>query len=261
MNAKFKLLGTSAGLGIPSFYCDCAACREARVNACWARTRSGALLDTGKERLLIDASPDLRTQLTREGISAIDGLLITHWHYDHFGGIGDLEYYGKLSRKQPLKLYLPPSAVVDYKLAYPFLEDVFDMDCWEFERRYRLGNVEFTVLPANHSIETGGLLIEGRKRLAYFTDTAGLPEPTASRIHGVDVLICDATLNGENWFPHAHMTVDQAVELGRQVEARRTVLTHLAIHYSVPITMAELEEKLKQHPSVAVAYDGMEFDL
>ena len=88
MEAWFILLGTGAGPGTPSFFCDCAGCREARENPELARTRSGALLRTAQAQLLIDASPDLRHQLGKERPDSIDAVLMTHWHYDHFGGLG-----------------------------------------------------------------------------------------------------------------------------------------------------------------------------
>lgn len=261
MAVDFKLLGTGAGLGIPSFYCDCAACREAYADPSRARTRSGALLETGDERILIDASPDLRTQLTREKITSVDYLFISHWHYDHFGGIGDLEYYVRLARQRPIQLFLPSSAVTEFKGAFPFLTDVFEVSSWEFEQSFQFQGARLTILPANHSIETGGVLIEAGKSLAYFTDTAGLPESTARKIEGVDFLICDATFNGENWYPESHMNLEQAIQLGQQVKAKKTVLTHLAVHYSVPITSAQIEQMLHSYPHVTLSYDGMVFGL
>ncbi|NMA68564.1 MAG: MBL fold metallo-hydrolase [Desulfitobacterium sp.] len=261
MASTFKLLGTSCGLGVPSFHCKCVACEEAYSNPRWARTRSGAILDTGEKKILVDTSPDLREQLVRERISSVDVIFITHWHYDHFGGIGDLEYYVRLERKEPIKLYLPPSALDSFSTAFPFLDDVYDIEPWEFFRSYSYGQVRLTVLPANHSIETGGILLEGKKRLAYFTDTAPFIEETAQKVRGVDYLICDATMNGENWFPHSHMNVEEAIKLGEAVQAKETILTHLSMHYSAPITMEALQEKIKDYPQVSVAYDGMELKI
>ena len=258
MEATFILLGTGAGPGLPSFFCDCVGCQEARNNPELARTRSGAFLDTGTSKILIDASPDLRRQLIRENITQVDGIFMTHWHYDHFGGLGELEYYVKLARNEAIPIFLPPSAVRQFTDAFPYLTDVFEVKAWEFNKEYCLGELHLTPLPANHGIETAGFLLESKgNRLAYYPDTAGLPAASAAKVRGVDWLICDATFHGENWFPHAHMSIEQAVDLGHQIRAKKTVLTHLAIHYSVPVTATQLAEEVANYENVYVAYDGM----
>lgn len=257
MTVEFRILGTGAGPGVPSYFCDCIACKEAYEKPHLARTRSGAVIDSGKEKILIDASPDLRTQLVRERISSLDTVFITHWHYDHFGGLGDLEFYVKLSRQESIKLFLPPDAVCAFEAAYPFLLDVFDPIPWQFEKAYQFENFSLTPLSARHSIQTAGILVEAEKRLAYFTDTAGLPDGTAKKIENVDFLVCDATFYGENWYPHSHMTNEEAIKLGQEIKAKKTILTHLAMHYSTPITVAQLEEKISDYPGVSLASDGM----
>jgi len=254
----FKILGSGAGPGAPSFFCDCKGCREAREVSSFSRSRSGAFLATRASAILLDTPPDLRVQLIRERIADVDQIFLTHWHYDHFGGLGELEYYVKLKRKAPLPLYLPPSAVQQFHSAFPDLGEVFAVTPWEFGTSYRLDDLLLTPLAANHSVETAGFLVESdRKRLAYFPDTAGLPPDTAERVALVDWLVCDATFHGDNWFPHSHMSVQQAIELGRAVGARTTVLTHMSIHYSQPVNAEDLQDAIAPHRHVLAGYDGM----
>jgi len=259
---NFKILGTSAGTGVPSFFCDCIGCLEARENPHYARTRTGAFLDTGNVRVLIDAPPDIRTQLVRESIYGVDTIFITHWHADHYSGLGEFEYYVKLYIKKPLFLYLPASAVEEFYYTFPDLSDIFQVITWEYHKEYVFGNISLTPLPAHHGIETAGFLVKSNgTRLAYFPDTSGLPKETAQKLQGIDYLICDATFYGDNWYPHSHMSVKQAVALGRAISARNTILTHLSIHYSQPVTTAKLEEELSKDLDVMVAYDGMSIEL
>lgn len=259
MQTEFILLGSGAGPGVPSFFCNCIACQEAKKNPRFCRTRSGAFINAASSKILIDTPPDLRQQLIRENITQIDYLFFTHWHYDHFGGIGELEYYVKLQRKKPIAVFLPPSAVTQFLAAFPGLAEDLDAQPWEFHKQYRLENVCLTPLPANHGIETAGFLLEAasKKRIAYFPDTAGLSEQTAGQVGGVDWLFCDATFHGENWFPHAHMSIDQAIELGKAIQAKNTVLTHLAIHYSRPVIASQLAGEGAKFKDVHIGYDGM----
>lgn len=258
--AEFILLGTGAGPGVPSFFCNCPGCQEAREQPEYARTRSGAALVTEKGTLLIDASPDLRQQLVREKIRGVNAVFLTHWHYDHFAGLGELEYYVKLKRGERIPLYLPPTALDLFRNAFAELMDVFDPVVWEFFRGDEFGGIMLTPLPAKHSIETAGVLLESPKiRIAYFPDTAaGLDDLVVEKISGVDLFICDATFYGENWYPDAHMSVDEAIQLGKTIKAKTTILTHLSVHYSQPFTSRELKKlKLEDCPSIDLAYDGM----
>lgn len=262
MSVKFKILGTCAGTGVPSFFCECPGCAEARQKPQYARTRTGAFMETEAGKILIDAPPDLRSQLVRESIYKVDTIFLTHWHADHYTGLGEFEYYVKLLTGEPLTLYLPPAAVAEFQTTFPDLTDVFQVITWQYGQKYSFGEISITPLPANHGIETAGFLVEYREtRLAYFPDTAGLPPETAEQLTGIDYLVCDATFNGDNWFPHSHMNVEEAIGLGRSVQAKHIILTHLSIHYSEPITTTDLEKRLSVETDVSVAYDGMQIEL
>lgn len=262
MKNTFKILGSGAGPGAPSFFCVCPGCREAQDNPSLARTRSGAFITTETHNILVDTPPDLRFQLIREKITHLDEVFLTHWHYDHFGGLGELEYYVKLKRKEPLVLYLPPSAVEQFASTFPNLEEVFEIIPWQFGKEYQFDNLSITPLPANHGIETAGFIVKSAdKRLAYFPDTADLAAETAREVELIDWFICDATFYGENWFPQKHLSVEQAIALGSKVKAGLTVLTHMSIHYSQPLTVKELERVIARYPNVVAAFDGMAFNL
>lgn len=257
----FKLLGTSAGAGVPAYYCSCKACREAIDDPQWARGRSGAFIDTGAEQILIDASPDLRCQLQRENISNIDHVFMTHWHYDHFGGLGDLEYYVRLHRGEAIPIYLPASAEDQWRAAYPFLEDVLTVHIWKFGQTYSFTDLSITPLPARHGTETAGFLCESSKSIAYFPDTAGLPPEVEARLRGVDYWVGDATFHGDNWYEHTHMNWRQMIEWGRRIEARQIVPVHMSMHYSEPVTNRELLKEFSAFSRILLSYDGMELEF
>ncbi|MBO4352374.1 MAG: MBL fold metallo-hydrolase, partial [Eggerthellaceae bacterium] len=100
----FTFMGTGAGCGVPAFFCDCPACEEARRNPRAQRGDCGVMI-TGEQRTLIDTPPDIRHYFNREGVRFIDNLIYTHWHYDHVGGLGELEYMVQLLTKQPIPTF------------------------------------------------------------------------------------------------------------------------------------------------------------
>jgi phosphoribosyl 1,2-cyclic phosphate phosphodiesterase len=54
------------------------------------RTRPSILVENAKTRILIDTSPDLRSQLLSANVDRIDAVFYTHGHADHLNGIDDL---------------------------------------------------------------------------------------------------------------------------------------------------------------------------
>jgi len=102
---ELVFLGTSAAIQVPSFHCTCEICETSRQTPEHHRTRASAVL-LGKETVLIDAGPDMEFQLEREAIRRLDRIFITHWHYDHFGGILHLMFAGRLPNARRIPVYM-----------------------------------------------------------------------------------------------------------------------------------------------------------
>jgi phosphoribosyl 1,2-cyclic phosphate phosphodiesterase len=258
-------LGTGAACGVPSFYCGCAACEEARREPRAKRDCAGLLI-TGTQRTLIDAPPELRRQLVRERTEGVDYVLLTHEHFDHVGGLPQLEFYVRLKTKTPLPLYAGAKTLASLERQFSFMFDVLDPHPLEAFESVELDGVSYTPLPAAHGKETFGFLIEtAHTRVAYFPDTGPLPQPTRDHLKNagqLDAFIIDATFNGNNWMPREHHSTDEAVALIRELGVRRGYLTPLSMHYDEPITLAELEARLAPWgETVAIAYDGMRLPL
>lgn len=263
MKPSLLFLGTGAGCGVPSFYCDCKACREAKADPLFQRTCCGLVIQ-GHQNTLIDTPPDLRCQLVREKIDHIDHLLLTHEHYDHTGGMGELEFLVRLKTKQPLPAYMSQETAKWISKAYEFMEDCLDIHPLDTFDRIEMDGLTYTALPAQHAPGTFGFLIQSNsgKKVGYFPDTGPLSIALECYLKDIDILIIDATFWGSNWTPEVHQSVESAVQTGLHLGARQVYLTHLSMHYDQPITCLELEAYLHTHgDQFHLAYDGLRLDI
>ena len=85
---KLTFLGTGTSQGVPVIGCRCAVCTSDDRRD--RRLRTSAMVETRGVRLIIDAGPDFRYQMLRTGVRHIDGILLTHEHKDHIGGLDDV---------------------------------------------------------------------------------------------------------------------------------------------------------------------------
>lgn len=85
---RLRFLGTGTSTGVPVIGCECDVCKSSDPRD--HRFRTAALLESETTRILIDCGPDIRMQLLQVPFRKIDGVLLTHEHYDHAGGLDDL---------------------------------------------------------------------------------------------------------------------------------------------------------------------------
>jgi pyrroloquinoline quinone biosynthesis protein B len=101
------LLGSAAGGGFPQWNCWCAGCRTARSSPASAQPRSqssAAVSEDGRHWFLLNASPDVRDQLTRLHAGTpdgtrhvpIEGVVLTDAELDHTLGLVLLREAGRL---------------------------------------------------------------------------------------------------------------------------------------------------------------------
>ena len=85
---RLTFLGTGTSKGVPEIGCTCPTCLSTDKRD--KRLRVSVLIETDETRILIDCGPDFRTQMLGIPFDRLDGVLLTHEHYDHTGGIDDL---------------------------------------------------------------------------------------------------------------------------------------------------------------------------
>jgi len=254
---RVTFLGTGTSQGIPQIGCDCEVCRS--ENPRNKRLRPSVYLENGDACLLVDATPDFRTQALRANIRRVDAVLMTHTHADHVLGLDEMRVYcNRTGNKMPV--YGSAHSVESIQRLFPYA--CTDKPAWPGLPRFELHTVEATQtvvisgvtvcpLPLQHgrSMAFGYLFDNG---FAYVTDCKVVPAGVIERIRGIPVLVLDALRYRDH---PAHLTIEEACGVAQEVGAKLTLFTHLcheAEHESV-------ERGLP--PSVRVAYDGMRIEV
>jgi len=222
--------------------------------------RTSVLLSRNGQNVLIDTTPDFRTQALRVGINQIEAVLLTHGHADHVMGFDDLRPLS-VRRSQPMPVYGNKQAfeIVRRAFSYAFdgkpkLSTVPSVILKEVDGPFELLGVKITPIPLVH----GEMTVLGFRfgRAAYLTDFNSVPESSFALLQGLDDVIIDALRDT----PHPmHQTVEQALALVEKIKPQRAWFTHIAHDLGHAATNERLRKQ--GHANVQLAYDGLKLEI
>ena len=264
---KITILGSGTSTGVPILGCNCKVCKSTELRN--KRFRTSALIESSSQKkILIDASPDLRTQLLRNNTDVLDAIIITHDHADHTHGMDDLRPYG-FKRTEPLPVFTDVSAAKELKRKFPY---IFDRDNY-FSGKAILGggiplldlkvtqagpetivgeSFEFFPLPHGHE-DTLGIL---HHKMAYLVDCRQIPEPALQRLSDakLEVLIIDCLRPK----PHStHLHFDLTLEYIERIQPKTAVLTHMGHEWDYLDLVYQLKKRGVKNTFPAI--DGQSF--
>ncbi|MBR1447167.1 MAG: MBL fold metallo-hydrolase [Prevotella sp.] len=252
---KITLLGTGTSCGVPVIGCTCEVCRSTDPRD--RRLRCSVLVETDSTRLLVDCGPDFREQILPQPFRRIDGILVTHSHYDHVGGMDDIRPYCQFGQINVYADAIARQGMLQM-LPYCFAENRYpgvpkiELDEIRADQSFRIGDIDILPVEVMH----GQLPILGYRfgRFAYVTDMKSIADDQAALLEGVDTLVVNALRFDKPH--HSHQLVDDAVGFARRVGARRTLLTHMCHDIGLfDAANARLPE------GVELAYDGQVLEL
>lgn len=220
------ILGTGTSCGVPVVGCQCDVCQSTHPKD--KRLRCSILVETEQTRLLIDAGPDFRQQMLTQPFRRIDGILVTHSHYDHVGGMDDIRPYCQFGKMEVYADAIARQGMLEM-LPYCFAENRYPgvpqigLNEIRAGEAFTIGDIE--VLPVQ--VMHGKLPILGYRfgTFAYITDMKSIDSEQVKLLRGVETLMVNALRFDRPH--HSHQLVDDAIAFARQVGARRTLLTHM----------------------------------
>ncbi|MGH7194702.1 MAG: MBL fold metallo-hydrolase, partial [Candidatus Saccharimonadales bacterium] len=242
----------------PMIGCGCATCQS--TNPRNQRLRCGLALGLPEGNLLIDTPTDLRSQLLRERPGLIHAVLFTHEHADHLFGLDDLRLFPfYLGHKLPIYCEERVEQRIRRSFDYAFEQDAASLHPGAIPQfsPVRITSAPFEILGVAVTpvrLRHGRAEVFGFRfgKVAYCTDTNGIPDESWPLLENLDVLILDALRPR----PHAtHFSLDEAVEVAQRLRPRRTLFTHISHELEHEATCASLP------PGMELAYDGLRVAL
>lgn len=224
MSLTITLTGTGGAQLVPVFGCDCAACRRARLNETHRRRPCSGVVQFNDAVTLLDAGmPDV---MDRFPAGQFQQFLLTHYHMDHVQGLFPLRWgvgekipvYGPPDEQGCDDLFKHPGLLDFSHTVEPFV--VFDLQ-----------GLQVTPLPLNHSKLTFGYLLESaHSRVAWLTDTAGLPDKTLKFLlnNHPQLIVIDCSYAPHPETPKNHNDLNAVIALNAVIGCPRVILTHIS---------------------------------
>ncbi|NLE31542.1 MAG: MBL fold metallo-hydrolase [Bacteroidales bacterium] len=246
---KLTFLGTGTSTGVPQLLCHCPVCQSTDPRD--KRLRASILIESDDTHVLVDCGPDFRQQALRAGFHHLDGVILTHEHYDHVGGLDDLRPY---CARQNMPLYALPRVLTQLKAAMPYsfndnpypgvpLYDVHPVH----DEPFNVGNlVVQPLIVKHHRLKVLGLRVGP---LAYLTDFNAIDPEELAKVEGVKVLVIDALRTAKHL---SHNNLAEALTLVEAIRPETTWLIHMShemgLHAQVDATLPA---------GVGLSWDGL----
>jgi phosphoribosyl 1,2-cyclic phosphate phosphodiesterase len=212
-------------------------------------------LESGS-RVLVDTTPDLRTQALACDLDRVDAILFTHCHADHVMGLDDVRRFNVL-QQSAIPCYGDERTLKELRRTFAYIFESKDegggiplLHLYPLGGRFSIGGEEFVPVPVWHGRRE--ILGYRVRNCAYLTDCSGIPDASWPLLEGLDTLVIDALRHR----PHpTHFTVEQALGVSARLAPSKTWLTHICHDLPHEATNASLPR------GVELAYDGLRIDI
>jgi phosphoribosyl 1,2-cyclic phosphate phosphodiesterase len=257
---KIIILGSGSSMGVPRI--DGYWGRADKNNLKNNRTRCSIYIQYKNSNILIDTSPDIRTQLLKNKITNINNVIYTHDHADQTHGINELRaFYWK--NKKKINIYansqtyktLYKSFAYLFKKRSKFYDPILKINI--IKKSFYIGKDKNKLLFKSIIVDHGDTKANGYvfQKIAYISDCNSIPESEFKDLNNLNILIIDCLKFKKH---KTHLNFNEAMKYIKIINPKKTVLTNLHSDFDYK----KLKNKLlKLNKNIVPAFDGMKIKI
>ena len=256
MKSKLIILGCGSSVGVPRIDGEWGRCDK--NNKKNKRTRCSAIIIKGSNSILIDTSPDLRTQLLSNKIKNISSVIFTHEHADQTNGLFELRpFFWKYKKK--INVFGNLSTIQHLRKRQDYLfKKVSDyppiVKSNIIKTNFSLGKLNEKVFFKTFSAKHGktNSVIYVFEKVAYISDANDLSIINIKALRNLKFLILDCLKFKKH---PTHFNLEEALFVHRLLKPKKTILTNLMHDVDYNFLLRILPK------NVLPAYDGLSLNL
>ena len=252
---KITFLGTGTSGGVPMIGCGCYVCSSPEEKD--KRLRSSILVQSKTTTLVIDTTPDFRTQMLRANVKKLDAVIFTHPHKDHVAGLDDVKAFNYFQKK-PMDVYaneLTQEALkrefvyIFSDKKYPGVPSVTMHTITD--KTFMVGDIPVTPILVYH-LQMPVLGFRFGK-FTYITDANRIDDGEKQKIVGSDTLVINALRRDAHI---SHFNLQEAVDLVDEMKIPHVYFTHISHQLG---RHEEINKELE--PGRQLGWDGLELQF
>lgn len=235
--------------------CGCYVCSS--LNKKDKRLRSSILVESEKTSLIVDTTPDFRTQMLRANIKKLDAVLFTHPHKDHIAGLDDIKAFNYFQKK-PMDVYANELTEEGLRREFPYIFADKKYPGVPSVTMHTITNKSFIV----GDIPVIPILVYHMQmpvlgfrfgKFTYITDANRIEDEEKQKIIGSYTLVINALRKDRHI---SHFNLQEAIDIADEMKIPHVYFTHVSHQLG---THEEINSELK--PGRQLAYDGLQLQF
>ena len=222
---KFTILGCGSSLGSPWITNYSAKLKKNSKNT---RTRCCAHIQKGNLSVLIDTSPDIKSQFLSNKISSLDAIIYTHEHADQTSGIFEMRpFFWKNKKKIPV--YASKKTIKELKDKYTFCFSQRHgykpiMKANIIKKKFLIKKDDTQLFIEAFEVAHGMIKSTGYRfdDIAYISDCNKIDNSVSKKLLNLKYLIIDCLRKEKH---PSHFNFDDAISFIKLVKPQKTILT------------------------------------